>query len=110
MDQEIRIEPARDFRKASSGSFWGKMARWIGGILVFAGLGALAVGGHRFGWKLPKFSQMTGQHEPIENDWCAEHGVPESQCVECNAALMPRLEYGWCETHGIPNCLLEHPE
>jgi len=41
----------------------------------------------------------------------AEHGVPESECVECNPGLLPRgKDYGWCKRHGVFNCPLEHPE
>jgi hypothetical protein len=36
-----------------------------------------------------------GSHE----DWCGEHGVPESQCTSCNPALIPAFKAtkDWCE-------------
>src|SRR5207244_12230473 len=44
-------------------------------------------------------------------DWCGEHGILESECVECNPALLPKEnELGWCKEHGVPECPLEHPE
>jgi hypothetical protein len=41
-----------------------------------------------------------GSHE----DWCEEHGVPESQCSRCNPALIPAFKAtnDWCEEHGLP--------
>ncbi|MCC7542719.1 MAG: hypothetical protein IT379_41265 [Deltaproteobacteria bacterium] len=37
-------------------------------------------------------------------DWCDEHGVPESQCTRCNAALIPAFKatHDWCDEHGLP--------
>jgi multidrug efflux pump subunit AcrA (membrane-fusion protein) len=67
--------------------------------------------GHRSGWKLPKFSSISGKDTPKRDDWCEEHGVAESQCVECRPDLMPRDEdYGWCGDHGVSNCPWCHPE
>jgi cobalt-zinc-cadmium efflux system membrane fusion protein len=82
----------------------------VGTALVLAGLGALGFWGHRVGWKMPKFSELVGPSHAAKEDWCPEHAVPESVCVECNPALLPREEYGWCKNHGIPNCPLEHPQ
>lgn len=41
-----------------------------------------------------------GSHE----DWCAEHGVPESKCTRCNAKLIPAFKAtkDWCEEHTMP--------
>jgi hypothetical protein len=37
-------------------------------------------------------------------DWCGEHGVPESQCTRCNPELIPAFKAtkDWCEEHGLP--------
>jgi len=45
-------------------------------------------------------SAVPGSHE----DWCGEHGVPESMCTRCNPALVPafRATGDWCEEHGLP--------
>lgn len=48
------------------------------------------------------------------NDWCAGHGVPESQCTRCNPELIPQFKarHDWCEEHGVPEsqCAICHPE
>lgn len=43
---------------------------------------------------------VPGSHE----DWCGEHGVPESMCTRCNAALIPAFQAtgDWCGEHGLP--------
>lgn len=73
-------------------------------------LGSLALVGHATGWSVPTFSQVTGDAERPDDDWCKEHNVPESTCVECNISLMPKAKSVWCVTHGIYDCPLEHPE
>jgi hypothetical protein len=37
-------------------------------------------------------------------DWCGEHGVPESQCTRCNPELIPAFKAtkDWCEEHALP--------
>ncbi|HMF13926.1 MAG TPA: efflux RND transporter periplasmic adaptor subunit [Gemmataceae bacterium] len=88
---------------------------WLGrtalSLLVFAALGVLFVWGHHTGWKLPRFSSLAGDTLETKDDWCEAHGVPESQCVECNPDLMPRTKpFGWCKVHGVHECPLDHPE
>jgi len=79
-------------------------------LLVLAGAGAVWWWGHNTGWKLPKFSELNGAVKE-KDDWCAEHNVPESQCVECDDALMPKAKArGWCKVHGVPECVLDHPD
>jgi membrane fusion protein, heavy metal efflux system len=80
-------------------------------LLVMAVLAGLGVYGHRSEWKLPKFSALTGGGASQRDDWCGEHGVPESQCVECHPELLPRgKDFGWCKEHGVHDCPLCHPE
>jgi len=77
-------------------------------MATLAGLGFL---GHHYHWKIPKFSELTGNGMVAPDDWCEEHGVPESVCVQCDPSLMPPdPDYGWCEVHGVHNCPLEHPD
>jgi cobalt-zinc-cadmium efflux system membrane fusion protein len=88
---------------------------WLGrvlpNLLVLLTLGGLAFWGHHTGWKVPRFSELTGAGGKDNDDWCPEHTVPESQCVECNPGLLPKPKaYGWCATHGVHDCPLEHPE
>lgn len=88
----------------------GFVAGAIPTLLVLAGAGAVGWWGHHTGWKLPKFSELNG-HVKEKDDWCGEHNVPESACVECDPSLMPRAEHrGWCKVHGIPECTLCNPE
>ncbi|KYF82379.1 hypothetical protein BE20_03905 [Sorangium cellulosum] len=51
-----------------------------------------------------------GSHE----DWCGEHGVPESQCSRCNPELIPAFKAtgDWCAEHGLPEsqCLKCNPD
>jgi hypothetical protein len=51
-----------------------------------------------------------GSHE----DWCGEHGVPESQCTRCNPDLIAAFKAtgDWCEEHGLPEsqCLKCNPD
>lgn len=37
-------------------------------------------------------------------DWCEEHGVPESKDTRCNPALIPAFKAtkDWCKVHGLP--------
>jgi len=51
-----------------------------------------------------------GSHE----DWCGEHGVPESQCTRCDPKLAAAFKAtkDWCEEHGLPEsqCTKCNPE
>jgi membrane fusion protein, heavy metal efflux system len=92
-----------------------RLVGWLGHtlqpLLVFIALGGLLVWGHHTGWTLPKFSSLIGGAEKRSDDWCGEHSVPESQCVECNPSLLARPKaFGWCKLHGVYECPLCHPE
>jgi cobalt-zinc-cadmium efflux system membrane fusion protein len=79
-------------------------------VLVLAFLGLIAYGGHRTGWTVPKFADVFGASNSPKDDWCEAHSVPESTCVECNEALLPKVRTTWCRKHGIHNCPFERPE
>lgn len=80
-------------------------------MAVLALLAALGLWGHHYGWKIPKFSELTAKPDVHKVAWCDEHGVPEADCIACNAELMPKGKlYGWCQEHGVHECLLDHPE
>jgi multidrug efflux pump subunit AcrA (membrane-fusion protein) len=82
----------------------------IGPTLVLIGFAAVFYYGHHNDWRIPKFAALTGSVETVADDWCEEHAVPESICVECDPTLMPKgPDYGWCEVHGVHNCVLDHP-
>jgi multidrug efflux pump subunit AcrA (membrane-fusion protein) len=98
-------ESQRRFRRLSH------LVGYIPTLLVMGMLAGLGAYGHHSDWKVPKFSAIVGNGAVARDDWCEEHGVPESQCVECKADLLPRgSEYGWCKEHGVHNCPLCHPD
>lgn len=43
-------------------------------------------------------------HDGAAADWCAEHGLPESQCTVCNPGLIAEYQAAgdWCGGHGFP--------
>jgi hypothetical protein len=45
-------------------------------------------------------SVVPGSYE----DWCDEHGVPESACTRCDASLVPAFQAvgDWDAEHGLP--------
>jgi len=91
-------------------ALWSALAA-LPNLLILALLAAVGWWGHHSGWELPKFSRLAGTAVEGKDDWCAEHGVPESDCIECDASLMPRRKpHGWCKVHGVHECPFEHPE
>jgi multidrug efflux pump subunit AcrA (membrane-fusion protein) len=80
-------------------------------LLVMGLLASLGYFGHHYGWKIPKFSELTSHREAEGPVWCEEHGVAEAECISCNAELMPKGQlFGWCKKHGVHECVLHHPE
>lgn len=80
-------------------------------LAVLVILGGLAFWGHHTGWTVPKFSSIVGAMESKPDDWCESHGVPDSQCVECNKSCMaPVKDYGWCREHRVHQCAWHHPD
>lgn len=91
--------------------FWHRVKSFIPTVALMGILGGIAVWGHSTHWTLPKFSLLAGDSVAKIDDWCEEHGVPESTCVICNPELLPKQpDYGWCAEHGVHNCLLHHPD
>lgn len=43
-------------------------------------------------------------HEEHAEDWCAEHGLPESKCTKCKPELVEKFiaEGDYCREHGYP--------
>jgi cobalt-zinc-cadmium efflux system membrane fusion protein len=88
----------------------GVVAGSIPTLLVLFVVGAVGWWGHDVGWKLPKFSELNGSVKE-KDDWCGDHNVPKSICVECNPRLLPRPAFReWCKLHGVPECTLCNPE
>lgn len=104
---ETQPEPA----PAEAGGFRGWLRRTLPTLLVVAVLVGVAVWGHSTEWTMPKFSALIGEEKTEVVDWCESHGVPESQCAECNPKLLPpQPNFGWCDVHGVMQCPFEHPE
>ncbi|MCE9561332.1 MAG: efflux RND transporter periplasmic adaptor subunit [Planctomycetes bacterium] len=83
----------------------------IPAVITFGVLGGVAYWGYQHDWTLPKYSALNGEATKGKEDWCAEHGVPESVCVECDTDLMHKPEpVGWCKQFGVHECPLCHPE
>lgn len=80
-------------------------------IVVFTLLGGLMWTGHHTGWRLPKMSALLGGESAVADDWCSEHLVPESSCIECRLDLLPKPKpFGFCQEHGVAECVIHHPE
>jgi membrane fusion protein, heavy metal efflux system len=105
------VETMEAASKRESGTLRARIGGHLPTIAVIALLGGVGVYGHHSGWKVPKFSMLAGRGAAENNDWCEEHGVPESQCVQCHPDLLPSgKDFGWCKEHGVANCPLCHPE
>jgi hypothetical protein len=86
-------------------------------LVVFFACAALGCGGK--GQSSPA-AQAPGGHAAADvvpgsyEDWCGEHGVPESLCTRCNPSLIAAFKAtgDWCQEHGVPEsqCLLCHPD
>lgn len=106
------LQQSLDVGKACRGSRvlrrFGQMVPTAMALIFVAGLVAL---GQQTGWALPKFSALLGRQQTEKDDWCAEHNVPDSQCVECRKECLPcGPGSGWCSIHGVHECPLCHPE
>lgn len=94
------------------------LLHWLVETIPAALVMALLIGvlyfGHHNGWKLPKLATLLagGQALPQEHpDWCDEHSVAESICIECQTDLYPKAKaHGWCKVHGVMECPTCHPE
>lgn len=83
----------------------------IPAVVVMALLGGLAWYGHHTGWKLSSGALFGQSTSTAGEEFCQEHNVPESICVECQPDLLPgQKDFGWCKEHGVPECPLCHPE
>jgi cobalt-zinc-cadmium efflux system membrane fusion protein len=106
-----RLEAARPAEVGAAPSLLGRLGQTVPALLVFSALGSLLAWGHQTGWTFPRFSSLSGAAPEVQDDWCSQHSVPDSRCVECNPDLLPRPKaHGWCKRHGVHECPLCHPE
>lgn len=105
-------QPAIEKVAVKRGTRWGRVFGNLVSMAIVVGCAVAVVGlGQATGWKIPKASALRGETAAEESDWCKEHGVPESICVECRPELLsPLRTYKWCQEHGIPECPLCHPD
>lgn len=90
-------------------SIFRRVLETIPTLLILTVIGWFGWWGYRTGWTIPKFSELRGNITE-DDDWCAEHGVPESICIECDENLVPRRKsFGWCKIHGVAECPQCHP-
>ncbi|HEX3870995.1 MAG TPA: efflux RND transporter periplasmic adaptor subunit, partial [Pirellulales bacterium] len=60
---------------------------------------------------MPKASALFGASTTANSDWCSEHLVPESVCVECQPEGADKpTTFGFCRKHGVAECVNCHPE
>jgi cobalt-zinc-cadmium efflux system membrane fusion protein len=87
-----------------------RLWRCIPTILALAGAAGVVAAGQSLGWQLPKSSALLGGRPEEADDWCEEHRVPESICVECNPGLLPPPPHpGWCKEFGVHDCPYYNP-
>lgn len=107
---KAEVRPQSRRQRGFIASAFGSIAATIPTLFVVAVAGAVGWWGHHSGWKLPKFSELNG-HVKAKDDWCGEHNVPLSICVECDPDLLPRPTFReWCKLHGVSECTLCNPE
>jgi cobalt-zinc-cadmium efflux system membrane fusion protein len=90
----------------------GAFGRLLPMAFALACVAGLVFLGRETGWSVPKLSALRGEEgSEKEGDWCAEHGVPESECVECDPSLLPRKTgVKWDKEFGVHESPLRYPE
>ncbi len=59
------------------------LVRGVPTALTLVVLAGVAYVGHHTGWKVPSASQIFSSAKEPKEDWCGDHGVPESTCLIC---------------------------
>ena len=82
-------------------------------VLGLAALGLLTSGCGQSAAPAPATSTANSGHGH-DGWWCAEHGIPEEECAQCNAKLAEEMKKAgdWCEKHNRPEsqCFICHPD
>jgi cobalt-zinc-cadmium efflux system membrane fusion protein len=111
--QQERTTPGANVAVAPSSPspVWQWFGRVVPTTAVLTMLAVLAAWGHRNEWTVPKFSALVGGEAAQTEDWCKDHNVPATECIECLPDLVPPVkDYGWCQEHGVAQCPLHHPD
>ncbi len=106
------VVPAHQHGRGAFAALAAGVTRSLPTFLVLVCLSALGYWGHHSGWKAPKFSDLFGARVvQEEEDWCVEHGVPDSKCIKCHPELAGESGADWCKEHGVPEsrCTICHP-
>lgn len=91
--------------------WWTAGLNAVPNLVVFSLLGGVMYVGHHTAWRMPKLSELMGTTTVAAEDWCSEHLVPASKCIECRTELLPKAEpTGFCRKHGVAECVNCHPE
>jgi cobalt-zinc-cadmium efflux system membrane fusion protein len=91
-------------------AFLRRLGSFLPSALAFLVLVVAAIA-YQTGWQLPRFASVTGAPQSETEDWCKDHNVPESECVECNPKLLPKVaDHGWCKKHGVHVCPIDFPD
>lgn len=110
----VEAESVAPIHPVTKGLIWKIVTAILSRIpaaVTFGILGGVAYWGYEHNWTLPKFSTLSGGTSAGKEDWCAEHGVPESVCIECNTDILPKsAPVGWCKQFGVHECPLCHPD
>ena len=69
-----------------------RTAQAIPTLLVMGLLSAVGYFGHHYGWKVPKFSELTGRQAEPGVQWCEEHGVPDANSSQPTASTPPKVD------------------
>ncbi len=84
------------------------------GALVAAGISAGFVGCSSSADKSVAATTASNGEQKSDGWWCAEHGVPEADCAQCNKKLVAEFKAkgDWCKEHNRPEsqCFICHPE
>ena len=87
-----------------------RLLRLVPAAVALVGLAGVVYAGQKSKWVVPKASALRGEEAREEDDWCKEHGVPESVCVECDPGLLPRPpRTGWNKEFGVHDCPFDDP-
>lgn len=101
--------PPRTAGRPAAALVW-RAVRLVPTLLALGCAAGVVALGRESGWKLPAFSALRGEAGGEKDDWCREHGVPESLCVECDPGHLPRPKSpGWNKEFGVHDCPFDNP-
>ncbi|MBX3367408.1 MAG: efflux RND transporter periplasmic adaptor subunit [Phycisphaeraceae bacterium] len=88
----------------------GLVLRGLPTVLTIAVLAGVGYMGHRTGWKIPAASEVFGGGKESREDWCGEHGVPESTCMICRGLKANSVPPSQQRKGGVATTAAPEPE